>query len=105
MDGVTQQNAALVEQASAAAQTLTDQAANLTELISRYRLDGTRPVAAAAPAAGPAPAAVRAVKAPAVERRGANRPFSRPGKREAPGAGQAGAAKLASRGEETWQEF
>ncbi len=35
MDTVTQQNAALVEQASAAAHTLTEQAANLTELISQ----------------------------------------------------------------------
>jgi len=103
MDGVTQQNAALVEQASAAAQTLTDQAANLTELIARYRLDGTPP--AVAPAAGPAPSAACAEKAPVVERRGAKRPFSRPSKREASGAGQAGTAKLASGGEETWQEF
>jgi methyl-accepting chemotaxis protein len=36
---VTQQNAALVEEASAAAQALTEQAANLTQLISRYRFD------------------------------------------------------------------
>jgi methyl-accepting chemotaxis protein len=38
MDNVTQQNAALVEEASAAAQALTDQAANLTRLISRYEV-------------------------------------------------------------------
>jgi methyl-accepting chemotaxis protein len=37
MDAVTQQNAALVEQASAAVQALTEQAANLTKLIEHYR--------------------------------------------------------------------
>ena len=39
MDNVTQQNAALVEEASAAAQALTEQASNLTQLISRYQVD------------------------------------------------------------------
>jgi methyl-accepting chemotaxis protein len=39
MDGSTQQNAALVEQSSAAAQALTSQAANLAELIARFRVD------------------------------------------------------------------
>jgi methyl-accepting chemotaxis protein len=38
MDDVTQQNAALVEEASAAAQALTEQASNLTQLIARYRV-------------------------------------------------------------------
>jgi len=37
MDGVTQQNAALVEEASAAAQAMTEQAKSLTNLISYYR--------------------------------------------------------------------
>ena len=40
MDSVTQQNAALVQEASAAAHALSEQASNLTELISRYRLNG-----------------------------------------------------------------
>jgi len=38
MDGVTQQNAALVEQASAAAASLRDQAQHLTELMGRFRI-------------------------------------------------------------------
>jgi hypothetical protein len=52
MDDVTQQNAALVEQATAASQALTEQAANLAQLISHYRVgndDGatdSRPTAA-----------------------------------------------------------
>jgi methyl-accepting chemotaxis protein len=37
MEAVTQQNAALVEQASAASQALTEQAKNLTKLIEHYR--------------------------------------------------------------------
>jgi len=38
MDGATQQNAALVKEASSAAQALTDQASNLTMLIAPYRV-------------------------------------------------------------------
>ena len=41
MDEVTQQNAALVEQAAAAAQALAEQAGVLTELMARYRVDET----------------------------------------------------------------
>ena len=70
MDDVTQQNAALVEEASAAAQALAEQAANLTQLIGRYQI-GERSVDEVARAI-PAPAAA----APAVERRSPNRPFS-----------------------------
>ncbi|MGB6308363.1 MAG: methyl-accepting chemotaxis protein [Steroidobacteraceae bacterium] len=39
MDAVTQQNAALVEEAAAAAQALNEQAINLTKLIANYRTD------------------------------------------------------------------
>jgi methyl-accepting chemotaxis protein len=39
MDEVTQQNAALVEQATATAQALSDQAANLAQLIAHYHVD------------------------------------------------------------------
>jgi methyl-accepting chemotaxis protein len=40
MNGVTQQNAALVEQAAAAAQSLQDQAGHLEEVVSVFKLDG-----------------------------------------------------------------
>lgn len=40
MDEVTQQNAALVEEAAAAAESLEDQARGLVDLVSRFRLDG-----------------------------------------------------------------
>ena len=48
MDGVTQQNAALVEQAAAAAESLQEQAANLAQAVSVFKLDR----GAAAPGAG-----------------------------------------------------
>jgi methyl-accepting chemotaxis protein len=40
MDGVTQQNAALVEQAAAAAEALQDQSTHLAELVSVFKVDG-----------------------------------------------------------------
>nr|MBH1362579.1 methyl-accepting chemotaxis protein [Stenotrophomonas maltophilia] len=71
MDETTQQNAALVEEATAAARAMEDQAVQLGEAVARFRLasQGTmaiparplaapvpRQLAAAAPAAKPAPA-------------------------------------------------
>ncbi|HLZ97431.1 MAG TPA: methyl-accepting chemotaxis protein [Steroidobacteraceae bacterium] len=127
MDTVTQQNAALVEEASAAAHALTEQAANLTELIARYRLDKGAAAAPKVPAPKlPAPklpasklpatdvspprrsaykpAAGSTAAAPAVERRAANRPFT--GKKEStPRAKQPAERKAASSDDEVWQEF
>ena len=40
MDEVTQQNAALVEEAAAAADSLRDQAGNLAQVVSVFKLDG-----------------------------------------------------------------
>ncbi|MCC7701947.1 HAMP domain-containing protein [Janthinobacterium sp. GW460P] len=51
MDGVTQQNAALVEQAAAAADALQQQAASLADAVSIFKLHGTPGVAAPAGAA------------------------------------------------------
>ena len=51
MDGVTQQNAALVEQAAAAAEALQQQAVNLERVVSVFRVDG-----ASGPAKRPSPA-------------------------------------------------
>lgn len=41
MDDVTQQNAALVEQAAAAAESLEEQAGQLVQMVSRFKLDET----------------------------------------------------------------
>ncbi|MDT0357856.1 methyl-accepting chemotaxis protein [Herbaspirillum huttiense F1] len=49
MDGVTQQNAALVEQAAAASQGLQDQAGLLSTLVGRFRLPADPSVAVLAP--------------------------------------------------------
>jgi methyl-accepting chemotaxis protein len=60
MDGMTQQNAALVEQAAAAFQSLQDQAAELQRVVSIFKLaEGEEPAVADAPA--PAAVATRAV--------------------------------------------
>jgi len=68
MDDVTQQNAALVEQAAAAAQAMRDQAARLLDAVAVFRIEGE-----AAPAPAPAPAPGRA-SVPAVAARPASRP-------------------------------
>jgi len=63
MDGVTQQNAALVEQAASAAKSLQDQAAEVANVVSIFKLDVTQQMQARhAPehTAAAAPAAARA---------------------------------------------
>ncbi|MGH8317462.1 MAG: methyl-accepting chemotaxis protein [Steroidobacteraceae bacterium] len=56
MDGMTQQNAALVEEATAAAHALNEQATSLMRLIGHYRLGRSAGVAAAAHVRAPAAA-------------------------------------------------
>jgi methyl-accepting chemotaxis protein len=78
MDSVTQQNAALVEEAAAAAESLQDQAGKLMQVVSIFRLDGAVPatrstarVALLTPRARPAGARQRSA-APAAARQVAN---------------------------------
>ncbi|HJV50017.1 MAG TPA: methyl-accepting chemotaxis protein [Noviherbaspirillum sp.] len=63
MDQVTQQNAALVEEAAAASQSMREQAATLAQAVSVFKLDARHAAAVAAqsPAAAVAPAASAAV--------------------------------------------
>jgi methyl-accepting chemotaxis protein len=83
MDETTQQNAALVEEASAAARSLEEQAAQLADTVAVFRLEA-RPQLAAAPAVrAVAKAAPKPVRTP------------RPAKADA-------ATALA---ESDWQEF
>jgi methyl-accepting chemotaxis protein len=55
IDEVTQQNAALVEQAAAAAESLEEQAINLAESVSRFHLSGGPSISAPSRAAKPQP--------------------------------------------------
>ena len=57
MDQTTQQNAALVEEASAAAQSLQQEAASLARTVGAFRIEGHVAVAAAAAQRPVAPAA------------------------------------------------
>jgi methyl-accepting chemotaxis protein len=98
MDDVTQQNAALVEEASAAAQALTEQASNLSQLIARYRVGEGAGADAPLSMARPAKAAA----APAVERRAPNRPLT--GKKPIARA-LAAAQPRAAAGADEWKDF
>jgi methyl-accepting chemotaxis protein len=72
MDEMTQQNAALVEQATAASQSMADQARELTGMMEKYQVGDS---GAVMKTSRPAPKAkVEAVP----ERRGPNRPFAKP---------------------------
>ncbi len=97
MDAATQQNAALVEEASAASEAIVGQATQLADLVARYRVAedvaaAEQPVHAAnantprMPTQGPAPG---------VERRSAKRPWSPPGDVPAENNPGANAARVA----------
>src|SRR5262249_944766 len=112
MDEMTQQNAALVEQATAASQSMADQARDLNQMMNRYRIDES---AAAGWVSSPNQRANVAMATgaplkttPRAERRSANRPWSKaPAKAavaetvEAPKKAAVGAASSDS----DWQEF
>ncbi|HYD63205.1 MAG TPA: methyl-accepting chemotaxis protein [Noviherbaspirillum sp.] len=89
MDEVTQQNAALVEEAAAAASSMQDQAANLSHVVSVFKLDGVRPQKVAptqvhgVPAnVQPLPAKPAVPKAPAVPTSARRIANTRPGNDE-----------------------
>jgi methyl-accepting chemotaxis protein I, serine sensor receptor len=116
MDEVTQQNAALVEQAAAAAQSLEDQASRLRAAVAVFSLDdaghGAGFGAAAKPAAPRAVAAVPAVasKVTAAVPKPAIRPPVRPavrvGAASAPAAPAAASpAPVAAGGSDDWETF
>ncbi|WDZ98162.1 methyl-accepting chemotaxis protein [Herbaspirillum sp. WKF16] len=68
MDQVTQQNAALVEEAAAAAGSLEEQARRLKQAVATFRVEGGEAAPAVAAAVSPAPAPVRAAAKPAAPR-------------------------------------
>ena len=85
MDETTQQNAALVEEATAAARSMEEQAGHLSDAVSIFRLD-EQALAPVAPT--PAPRAA-----------------SRPAPAQAPVRKPAGRAVAAELAEGDWQEF
>ncbi|MES2116980.1 MAG: methyl-accepting chemotaxis protein, partial [Pseudomonadota bacterium] len=111
MDAITQQNVALVEQASAAAASLQDQAGSLAQVVSVFQLDGMAPVAAAtarpsvaspqASATAPRPSAAR----PAPVR--TLKPATQRATKPAPAAAPARAKAVANSPqlEDDWEEF
>ncbi len=77
MDELTQQNAALVEEATAASQAMAEQVRGLNEMLARFQV-GMAEISAPAPSAAahaPKPATA-ATATPRAERRGANRPWA-----------------------------
>jgi len=74
MDEVTQQNAALVEEAAAASQSMAEQARSLSKNMQRYRLDDSAPSAASRPVQSSASAPSAASKSGSVRNLFAKRP-------------------------------
>jgi methyl-accepting chemotaxis protein len=123
MDELTQQNAALVEEATAASQAMAEQVRGLNEMLARFQVgmtDLTMPAPAAPRASRPATAAA----APRAERRGNSRPWAgraaaKPAKQKPAAAEPArapapppaaaprgnGTLGAADGGDSEWQEF
>ena len=106
LDEMTQQNAALVEQASAASQSMADQARGLNDMMARYQVAAE---AKRTPGIGTAMAresgdAPPPVAKPAAERRSAARPWA---KGDAPAAAPARVARAAAAAgsDAEWKEF
>ena len=77
LDQMTQQNAALVEESAAAAESLKEQAQRLVEAVAVFRVAGSTPVRSPAPRPSPAPAPVAkpvAVAKPAATPKAAAKP-------------------------------
>jgi len=128
MDELTQQNAALVEQATAASQSMVEQASGLNEMLARFDVGAThaalagaaRSLAAGRSATGALPLKSKSAGAPRVERRSTSRPWAarkpvaaRPAAATTPPASRAPklaavatrAAAPAADDDAEWQEF
>jgi methyl-accepting chemotaxis protein len=112
MDGMTQQNAALVEQAAAAFQSLQDQAAELQRVVSIFKLaegeepavtETPAPVAAATRAVVVRPAAKPQLKKPAAAKARAAAPVQEERPADAPGSTAKKVAAAAA--SDDWEEF
>ena len=93
MDGVTQQNAAMVEQSTAAARSLSEEAGELASQIARFKIGGNEPSQSA-------PTAVHKLQARAAS---AGRRIATTARR-APARGGGGSAAMAV-AEDDWSQF
>ncbi|OYV26646.1 MAG: hypothetical protein B7X08_01190 [Acidocella sp. 20-63-7] len=91
MDNVTQKNAAMVEESTAASHSLATEAETLGQLVNRFRIGATNPA--------PRPTAVKARPASRL----VSKPVAKPPVAKPPVAKPSSA--LASAGEEDWDEF
>jgi methyl-accepting chemotaxis protein len=116
MDSMTQQNASLVEEAAAAAQSLQDQAGELARVVSIFKLDEAEEhqAAAAAPLAPALPAAsnLPAVRPPAARRAGPRPGVKKPAaaaraepSAEAPSEAKPKKPVAAATAGDEWEEF
>jgi len=106
MDELTQQNAALVEQATTASQSMAHEAHALHEMMGSYQLGDSaqpadaRPTAAQLTAVAPEADRTNEEPAPRAQRRSPGRTWSR-----AAGSAQVAAAAVAVTDDSEWQEF
>ncbi len=97
MDEATQQNAALVEEATAAARAMEDQAGQLSDAVAIFKLQPTAATTTAT--ARPAPTAPKPLKTPATKRTAAKAAAGKPQAAARP------ALATASGGDTSWHEF
>jgi methyl-accepting chemotaxis protein len=97
MDELTQQNAALVEQATAASQAMAEQVRGLNQMLDRYRVKEM--IESAKSYSAPAVS----VTAPRAERRSANRPWASKERKRANGAAAVVVEDV--KGDTEWREF
>ena len=105
LDELTQQNAALVEQASAASQTMAEQARGLNDSMQRFRVKSTGAAATTPSDEGAATPARSAASQSAIERRKAGRPWSGPKNEAAAPVRKLAAGNAAAGDESDWKEF
>jgi len=106
MDQVTQQNAALVEEAAAAAESMQEQTQYLTQSVAAFNV-GKPATSVVTTRSGEAAQKAEAPRRPAAERRGPNRARNVARLPTGRAKAQAAAAKtrIATGGEEQWEEF
>ncbi|MFC0131457.1 methyl-accepting chemotaxis protein [Massilia eurypsychrophila] len=108
MDSMTQQNAALVEEAAAAAQSLQDQASELAHVVSIFKLvEGEETHQAVQPAAVAAPSAVRAAAARPAQLRSTRPALKKPAPSAAPSPAPSAPKpkKAVAASADEWEEF